>query len=81
MIQLFILRASIALGRRVISISDLLKPSTWKMIAIIQAVLAIALFNLYLVPETSEQEIPPVHRGGRPPGNGKSEQCSTRPSK
>jgi hypothetical protein len=61
MVRLAVLRASITLWKRAISISDLLKPSTWKRLAIVQAMLAVTFFGLYLTPGVSEQEIPPVH--------------------
>jgi hypothetical protein len=61
MFKLLVLRASIALWKRTISISDLLKPTTWKTLAIVQAMLAVAFFGLYLAPVASEHEIPPVH--------------------
>ncbi len=60
MAGLTVLRASIALWKRVIAISDLLKPSTWRAIAITQAVLAVSLFGLYFTQETNEPHIPPV---------------------
>jgi hypothetical protein len=60
MVRLFILRFSIMVWKIAINVSDAFKPSTWKKIAIVQAVLAALFFCMYGVQVADEPSIPPL---------------------
>src|ERR1043165_1267814 len=62
MIRLSLLRFAIAVSKTAINISDLLKPATWKKIAIAHGLLGLSLLAMYgfLERSTAAITIPPV---------------------